>query len=1070
MGMSAAQAKLLSLTARRSDINFQLSSLMRGKLDLMTQASNAADALNAAKNNNNIFVMTTGDNQQTQLSFNNLAKEGLTIVDSRGRTIVPASYKSNPTGLASILPNNHPAISSYDGDFVVKNKLNKNYISLANTINIFDNDKDNVPSKKIKAASGEPTKKIEFKELTSINGSAFSSCQTTDDVKKILNDSSYNNVIMVVGKNNSSQEKWFDTSGNEQTVNTQYATEFNLGTELTSDNFKNIKKLFASELGLSQVSSLNQELGCDDYTAYNKRQFQYQVGWSSILSEVETHADKTDAEVTYVSNAQQLITALLKGANINNGYIESDANIMLLNDIDLDDMLQGGGKEGLKGFIQDEISSLDFASANETQKTAYNNAMNSFGNLSNSTSKEWDATEWDNLKKNSCEVFYNLAQAYGLSTIPKESGNGFSTLAELNKLNIEDSSYNTNQKELIKQAKQVYEILNYKHTTDKKYYNDKNIGDFTIKKEDWGDLRILNQKINTAAAAAAVGGTKSKKSGIDASVLANIYSKYFSGGTNDKFNEDFTNFIQIDKFKGSIGGGGFAINNLKMDTTNGQFAGMFYEVQDALLDGIWMENAQVLSSGNGTDRNKQNAAILANNVYGKSKINVSAKGQQFTIDKRGDGKSASSFDTKTFLKSARTCDMNYGWSSKKTNRSNQVNAGWSIVQNDRRTNEFILEMYGTNTYTIGSDAGYINSGYSFDSYNSYAGADDKTGHTGWRSVAIDTDRGKGGGRGSNQRLISETGPNNVSDGFSFMDERYEQHLNTICVTHIKQHVQKCAGDNGMNSETGIQRLITNSVYDNSKFKFFTKEEVDSYDEPKGEDWKVGAKFDDGTEVNWDDWYIAPGSFNSETGEYTLTATHGEETAEYVALKENLEFYKSQGVIVEENENRDEGQFTYSARGYSVDLEYKDDLTKYNADNYLYKVENNDSSVIIYEREKVNEVDMSQLVFVDDIEALLDKNIKNGVWFVQGASVSDATKYERKTLDEIGISETTDENADAIAQAEYERKMRDIELQEEKFDAQITELESTLKGIEQEIENQEKIVKQNVQSSFSTFAS
>ena len=75
MGMSAAQAKLLSLTARRSDINYQLSSLMRGKLDLMTQASNAADMLADSKRNNNIFVLTTSDNQQTELSFNSLSKE-----------------------------------------------------------------------------------------------------------------------------------------------------------------------------------------------------------------------------------------------------------------------------------------------------------------------------------------------------------------------------------------------------------------------------------------------------------------------------------------------------------------------------------------------------------------------------------------------------------------------------------------------------------------------------------------------------------------------------------------------------------------------------------------------------------------------------------------------------------------------------------------------------------------------------------------------------------------------------------------------------------------------------------
>ncbi|UKI41950.1 MAG: hypothetical protein L6V95_02765 [Candidatus Melainabacteria bacterium] len=92
--------------------------------------------------------------------------------------------------------------------------------------------------------------------------------------------------------------------------------------------------------------------------------------------------------------------------------------------------------------------------------------------------------------------------------------------------------------------------------------------------------------------------------------------------------------------------------------------------------------------------------------------------------------------------------------------------------------------------------------------------------------------------------------------------------------------------------------------------------------------------------------------------------------------------KEQGVNIDINEDRESGFLTYSAYGYSVDVEYKDDLEKYNSDPYLYKVENNDSSLLIYERDKVNDVDISQLVFVDDIEALLDKNIKNGVWFIQ----------------------------------------------------------------------------------------
>ena len=260
-------------------------------------------------------------------------------------------------------------------------------------------------------------------------------------------------------------------------------------------------------------------------------------------------------------------------------------------------------------------------------------------------------------------------------------------------------------------------------------------------------------------------------------------------------------------------------------------------------------------------------------------------------------------------------------------------------------------------------------------------------------------------------------------------------------------------------------LIQNSILDNSKIKFFQKNEgVEKYVEGSSNeisDWDA--------DIDWDEWEYVDGNVNDD-GTVALVKKHGEETEEYLSIMSLLEFYKEQGVNIDINEDRESGFLTYSAYGYSVDVEYKDDLEKYNSDPYLYKVENNDSSLLIYERDKVNDVDISQLVFVDDIEALLDKNIKNGVWFIQGASVSDAAKFERKSLDEIGISETTDENADNIAQAEYERKMRDIELQEEKFDAQITELENTLKGIEQEIENQQKIVKQNIQSSFSTFAS
>lgn len=1087
MGMAAAQAKLLSLTARRSDINYQLSSLMRGKLDLMTQASNAADALSAAQRNNNIFVMTTSDNQQTQLSFNSLSKEGLTIVDAKGRTIVPSSYRGNVKGLANALPASHPAVKSYDGDFVPKTKLTKNYVSIPeNTIPMFaETDPENREQKTVKAAQGEPTVQTKYKEQDTIYNDLCKE-DTAEDIYNYMN-KSYKNYTMIIGKKGNS-DNWFKENTSE--IDKDYAQSFTFGETSKDDFVRAFDTTFSSEFGDSYSNDRNKSLGCTKYTAYNERKFQYDPRTNTRMK--DKFGTDWSNNLTYVSNAEQFISALLKSATINNGTLQSNAKIMLLNDIDLDDMLQDtSGKGGLKEFIQNEISTLNLKDGNEDQIKAYNTALDNFINLTKvdtSVKKNTDnehSTIRSDLTTNLSKTFYNLAKAYDINVDDINlnenlisNKNGSASLNQkcvINKLastSVSDTMPE-NQRKLITMAQEAQKILameqKYKLDGGISLQSEKTQIDFkdgsTMSKDDLNDWDKIAERLQAAAAAAAAVGSTESKSGIDASVLAHIYSKYFSCGTNDKFNEDFTNFIQIDDFTGAIGGGGFAINNLKMDATNGQFAGMFGGVTDAVLDGIWMENAQVLSSENGKDPNKQNAAILAHNVYGKTFINVSAKGQQFTINDRlnyGGNK----FNAENFLGMAKDgcklTEKNYNkqplWSC---SRSDYVNAGWSIVNNDNRANKYIKDTY-SNEYKIGLDSGYVNTGYSFDSYNTYAGGDYSTKHEGWRSVAMDTDRGNGGGKGSNQRLISSSSGNNVGDGFSAGDVRYEQNLWNICVT------QKDVVDETVKT-SAINAIFQNAKQHNSKIKIYLKEDVKSYTEPKDDAWKNGAKFDDGTVVDWQDWDVVDG-FNSETGEYTLVKKHGEETEEYLQIKDLLEFYKEQNVRVEYDENRETGCFTYSASGYSIDVEYKEDLNKYLSDNYLYKVENNDSSIVVYERDKVVDIDSSQLVFVDDIEAVLDKNIKNGVWFVQGASVSDASKYERKSLDEIGISETTDEKADAVAQAEYDRKIREIEIQEEKYDAQITELESTLKGIEQEIENQEKIVKQNIQSSFSTFSS
>ena len=938
MGMSAAQAKLLSLTARRSDINYQLSSLMRGKLDLMTQASNAADMLADSKRNNNIFVLTTSDNTQTELSFNSLSKEGLTIVDAKGRTIVPSSYKTNPKGLTSILPASHPSVKSYDGDFVVKDKLNKNYVSIPqNQIPIFDNSKD-FQQKYVKKF--ESVKTDNLTQITDYN-SVLALTSQFDLNSGMGND---NRNISSFATNIKNSGFTGVIANNEGKFLDNYSTYATGTTELSTKVVKleeQMKAAFKTEFGISSdkyneyVSETNRTLGAS-YTAYYNRKFQSNLSWELSKGTIQT---KKGNDIQYVSNAEQLITALLKDAEIkklnekgeekDNGKdsIVSNANIMLLNDIDLDDML--GDK--MKSFIKNEIKSVE----------------------------------------------------------------------------------------------------GYKDTSLD--------GEFEINADE---------------------KAKTSLSGIRIDVLQNIWNKYFSNDkTNDNFVDNFTNFIQIDKFTGAIGGGGFAINNLKMATEKNTFAGMFGTLDGAVLDGIWMDNANVLAIGN--KASETSAAILANKVIGDTYIsNISATGRQVYLKSEDNISTLESSNIGTLLKG-------------------QTEANWGLVVYDERTRGQIKDGGGVLQDNITTNTGFLGLAHATDYYttgwtynslkdNSYGARADAV-STGGDYYNASYNSAKGYETGGNNRPyghqvhISSTRNNNTktSHGYAGKDVRKSKYNNSLNNGSIG-YTEKGKTYDGT-SVLGV--LIQNSILDNSKIKFFQKNEgVEKYVEGSSNeisDWDA--------DIDWDEWEYVDGNVNDD-GTVALVKKHGEETEEYLSIMSLLEFYKEQGVNIDINEDRESGFLTYSAYGYSVDVEYKNDLEKYNSDPYLYKVENNDSSLLIYERDKVNDVDISQLVFVDDIEALLDKNIKNGVWFIQGASVSDAAKFERKSLDEIGISETTDENADNIAQAEYERKMRDIELQEEKFDAQITELENTLKGIEQEIENQQKIVKQNIQSSFSTFAS
>ncbi len=1084
MGMAAAQAKLLSLTARRSDINYQLSSLMRGKLDLMTQASNAADALSAAQRNNNIFVMTTSDNQQTQLSFNSLSKEGLTIVDAKCRTIVPSSYRGNVKGLANVLPASHPAVKSYDGDFVPKTKLTKNYVSIPeNTIPMFaETDPENREQKTVK--------KYESNEIDINTLSGIEECYNTAlQSGNLYEFFAKNNTVGLVLSNNNNFANYDETKAVGKGYNYKYA-DYNMYTNSYCQRETDLDNLFKANFGSecgekidtkSKVGELNNMLmGGDEksikaYTTYENRSFQTVVDWETSKNVINKHIksrNPDNTEITYVSNAEQFITALLKNATVTNEGIQSNANIMLLNDIDLDDMLQDeDGKGGLKAFIQNEISTLK--AENNTQINDYNKALDNFINLTkvdtssgkNTTDQRVHSAIRTNLTTNLSKTFYNLAKAYGLDSavnnvsddaalINNGSLNDNCVINKLASMTIGDNT-TENQKKLIMMAQDAQKILQeeQKKPTEKEQIE---LSDgSTMSANDLNSWDKIAERLQAAAAAAAVGGTQSK-SGIDASVIANVYAKYFSGGTNDKFNEKFTNFIQIDKFTGAIGGGGFAINNLKMAATSGA-ASMFGTLDNATLHGIYMENANVIGYHNSEKSNLKYGAILAQEVKNNSCTLLTVKGDGITIKNQNDVKNLNISNATDYFNQK---DLGYNLTSGKVGRF----AG--LVGTDSRTLKNLTDVFnqlGVKPNDISSNGGkFYSTGWTYDmsdnNVNNHSGLPGYSQLYKTVSMGIRTDGKEGGILCSSNSNIN---PNKYQTPTTDV-RRVETNQVANGISASTALLTAARAISGEISNKTPNEIENKSLF-NGKIRLFqTKTETKA-----GKDKEISGWDKD---IDWDNWEYVDENFVDNDGSVTLVKKHGEETEEYLQIKDLLEFYKEQNVRVEYDENRETGYFTYSASGYSIDVEYKEDLNKYLSDNYLYKVENNDSSIVVYERDKVVDIDSSQLVFVDDIEAVLDKNIKNGVWFVQGASVSDASKYERKSLDEIGISETTDEKADAVAQAEYDRKIREIEIQEEKYDAQITELESTLKGIEQEIENQEKIVKQNIQSSFSTFSS
>ncbi len=1082
MGMAASQARLLLLTARKSDLQYQSTCLNQGKLICAMQASDAA-AKYSARKNNNMFTITTADNNQAELSFTSISNAGLSIVNASGKTVIPSYYKGNNEAIAQKLGANHPAVNSYLGEFTSVDKLQKSNINLTDTIPMYDNTGE---------FEQKTLQKYKTKEqnVYSINGieqsydslTTYLQVSSSEQISKLSSFFNSNSAYGLVLSNNNNFDNYNSSSNSS---NSNYTILSNSECRSTETITKQLNATFASEFGKNintstNVGRLNNTLmGGNDkkgvikkYTSYQNREFQEVVTWGKSNAAIASHINSNNSgndEIDYVSNAEQFITALLKHSTVDdNDDISSNANIMLLNDIDLDDLLQTDGNGGLKEFIEKEMSSC----LGEDEFKAYNTALDNIKKLGDIDTKRDNANIEirKDLTQNISSTFLNLAKAYGFDTngwtdsdgsiidcytsggVNKGSLNADNVINRLAKYNLDDDNLSKSQQELVKLARDAQKILameqkfsTYENgTLSDVQCSDKNeitLSDNSkVSKADLNNWDTIIAKLTETATNAkdllssSIEGTISKST-IKGDVLGKIWDKYFSDTTNDKFKETFTNFIQIDKFSGSIGGGGFAINNLKMHGT--EEASMFGTLESATLHGIYMENANVLTDS----KDVYKSAILAQNVTGNSYTLVSVKGNSLA-------QAQTKYDK--YDANANAYDRYANMLSEGSHRERYA----SLVYNDKRSAQNLIDTYdnlfGSENPPIKSANGgeFYLTGWNFEAMTNLDGmsvvtsADYGVIATGIRTDADTTDK------------------NNASVTFSS-----KRNNNLGAYASEARDVRHSSPPQSKNSENVLTALFKaaetivdsgRSDANNGKIRLYkettetvtTGEEIDGWDaDIKDSDWDVLRENEDGT--------------------VTLVATHGEKTEDYTYFEEIRKFYEDQGVSVTTEEN--DGFLTYTIEGNCVDIAYKAQYEKYKEleETNECKFKDTTNYLIIQQREQINEIDESKICFVDNFDSVIDAKLKNGEWFIQGASLEDETKLVRKDLEEVGIFETTDEQADAIAEAEYQREMREIELKEEQYDAQITKIENELKAIEQDIENQNKILKASIESGYST---
>ena len=98
MGLSASQARMLQLTARRSDIEYQMQQIASARLDLTNQMTEISENYNNALNDRILYYQESGinsSNNKVQLTHMHIIQQGYKILDTNTGEIVEPILNAN---------------------------------------------------------------------------------------------------------------------------------------------------------------------------------------------------------------------------------------------------------------------------------------------------------------------------------------------------------------------------------------------------------------------------------------------------------------------------------------------------------------------------------------------------------------------------------------------------------------------------------------------------------------------------------------------------------------------------------------------------------------------------------------------------------------------------------------------------------------------------------------------------------------------------------------------------------------------------------------------------------------